>query len=137
MHDLLNVKPTTRAAYSKQHTKCLINVRVTGWGTLISERALYSSKHTGVTTGDDERYSTHSTLPSCKKSAQYQQYKNLELTDSYRVTGLLINSSHQGCTNHSCLASHITKLCTVVQFHVHYSNLNKILFDIKSHASKP
>lgn len=107
MHNLLNVKPTTRATYSKQHTKCLINVKVTGWGTLITEHALYSSKHRVATAGGDDRYSTHSTLPSCKKSAWYQQNTNLELTDSYRVAGLLINSSHQGCTNHSCLASQI------------------------------
>jgi len=84
-----------------------------------TEHAWYSSKYRAVTTGGDYRHSTHSTMATCKKSALYQHNTNLELTDSYRVTGLLINSSHQGCTNCSCLASHITKLCTVVQFHVH------------------
>jgi len=131
MHNLLNVKPTTRATYSNQHKKCLINIKVTGWGTLITEHALYCSKYRAVTTGGDCRYSTHSTLPSCKKSALYQHNTNVKLT------GLLINSNHQGCTNHSCLASHITKLCTVVQFQVPYSNLNIMLSDIRSHASNP
>ena len=67
---LLHVKSTTRATYSKQHTKCLINVKVTGWGTLTTEYTLYSSQHTAVT---DYSYST---LPSCKKiSTVSTEYK--------------------------------------------------------------
>jgi len=90
VHNLLHVKPTTGATYSNQHTKCLINVKVTGWGTLITEHALYSSKHRVVIAGGNYRCSTltHSTLPSCTKSALYQKKRNLELKD--RVTGLLI-----------------------------------------------